>query len=167
VQREGDVAGSATKVQGFLAGLDLGHAGQELLPTTVKSKALQIVDKVVARRKGAEESFDQGGPLLACTVILVAHVSSFQLSAFSFFFRAYVDCVATMIQAGPRSDLLIVGMTCANCAHNVTDALQGVPGVASANVPLATPPKQPRRNPKRSRPRPWLAGGLTSSPDSS
>jgi Cu+-exporting ATPase len=32
--------------------------------------------------------------------------------------------------------LLIAGMTCANCARNVTDALQGVPGVAGANVSL-------------------------------
>ena len=44
--------------------------------------------------------------------------------------------MATMIQAGPRSDLLIAGMNCADCARKVTDALQGVAGVAGANVSL-------------------------------
>jgi len=44
--------------------------------------------------------------------------------------------MATVIQVGPQSDLLIAGMTCANCAHHVTDALQGVAGVASAEVSL-------------------------------
>ena len=41
-----------------------------------------------------------------------------------------------VIQAGPPSDLLIAGMNCANCARSVTDALQGVPGVAIADVSL-------------------------------
>jgi Cu+-exporting ATPase len=40
------------------------------------------------------------------------------------------------IQAGPRSELLVTGMNCANCARHVTDALQGVPGVAGADVSL-------------------------------
>jgi Cu+-exporting ATPase len=44
--------------------------------------------------------------------------------------------MATAIQAGPRSDLLITGMDCANCVRHVTDALQGVPGVRSAAVSL-------------------------------
>jgi len=42
----------------------------------------------------------------------------------------------TAIQAGPRSDLLITGMDCANCVRQVTDALQGVSGVKSAAVSL-------------------------------
>ncbi|MGA2751546.1 MAG: cation-translocating P-type ATPase [Verrucomicrobiota bacterium] len=40
------------------------------------------------------------------------------------------------IQAGPRSELLVTGMNCANCARHVTDALQGVSGVAGADVSL-------------------------------
>jgi Cu+-exporting ATPase len=44
--------------------------------------------------------------------------------------------MAAVIQGGPRSDLLITGMTCGNCARGVTDALQGVAGVASADVSL-------------------------------
>jgi Cu+-exporting ATPase len=44
--------------------------------------------------------------------------------------------MATTIQAGSRSDLLVAGMTCANCARSVTGALQGVAGVASADVSL-------------------------------
>jgi Cu+-exporting ATPase len=44
--------------------------------------------------------------------------------------------MATLIQGGPRSDLLIAGMTCGNCARHVTDALQGVAGVDSAEVSL-------------------------------
>ena len=37
-----------------------------------------------------------------------------------------------------RTDLNIVGMTCAACVSNVEGALQGVPGVLSASVNLAT-----------------------------
>jgi Cu+-exporting ATPase len=44
--------------------------------------------------------------------------------------------MATVIQGGPASDLLIAGMTCSNCARHVTDALQSVAGVASADVSL-------------------------------
>jgi Cu+-exporting ATPase len=44
--------------------------------------------------------------------------------------------MGTAIQGGPDSDLLIAGMTCANCARHVTDALQSVAGVASAEVSL-------------------------------
>jgi P-type Cu+ transporter len=44
--------------------------------------------------------------------------------------------MGTAIQGGPGSDLLIAGMTCANCARQVTDALQSVTGVASAEVSL-------------------------------
>jgi P-type Cu+ transporter len=44
--------------------------------------------------------------------------------------------MASAIQAGPRSDLLIAGMTCADCARHVTDALQGVAGVSGAKVSL-------------------------------
>jgi P-type Cu+ transporter len=44
--------------------------------------------------------------------------------------------MASAIQAGPRSDLLITGMNCADCARHVTDALQRVSGVASADVSL-------------------------------
>ncbi len=44
--------------------------------------------------------------------------------------------MASAIQAGPRSELLIAGMTCSNCARNATDALQSVAGVASASVSL-------------------------------
>lgn len=35
-----------------------------------------------------------------------------------------------------RTELVIRGMNCANCARHVTEALQGVPGVASAQVDL-------------------------------
>jgi Cu+-exporting ATPase len=58
----------------------------------------------------------------------------FQLSAFSF--HPYLEAMATVIQAGPRSDLLIAGMNCADCARKVADALQSVPGVADADVSL-------------------------------
>jgi Cu+-exporting ATPase len=34
------------------------------------------------------------------------------------------------------TELLVTGMNCANCARHVTDALQGVPGVAGADVSL-------------------------------
>lgn len=34
------------------------------------------------------------------------------------------------------ADLAVSGMTCGNCARHVTEAIQGVPGVASANVQL-------------------------------
>jgi Cu+-exporting ATPase len=44
--------------------------------------------------------------------------------------------MASAIQAGPRSDLLITGMNCADCARHVTDALQGVTGVSAAEVSL-------------------------------
>ncbi len=38
----------------------------------------------------------------------------------------------------PRvSELTVTGMTCANCARHVTEALQGVAGVAGAEVSLA------------------------------
>ncbi len=44
--------------------------------------------------------------------------------------------MASAIQAGPQSDLLIAGMNCANCARSVTDALQGVLGVQGVKVSL-------------------------------
>jgi len=44
--------------------------------------------------------------------------------------------MASVIQAGPCSDLLIAGMNCANCARSVTDALLRVAGVAGADVSL-------------------------------
>jgi Cu+-exporting ATPase len=44
--------------------------------------------------------------------------------------------MASAIQAGPRSELLITGMNCADCARHVSDALQGVSGVSSADVSL-------------------------------
>jgi len=44
--------------------------------------------------------------------------------------------MGTAIQGGPGSEMLIAGMTCADCARHVTDALQGVAGVASAEVSL-------------------------------
>ncbi len=44
--------------------------------------------------------------------------------------------MASVIQAGLRTDLLIAGMNCAHCARTVTDALQGVAGVAGARVSL-------------------------------
>ncbi len=44
--------------------------------------------------------------------------------------------MATVIQGGPGNELLIAGMTCAHCARQVTDALQSVAGVASADVSL-------------------------------
>ena len=34
------------------------------------------------------------------------------------------------------TELLVTGMNCANCSRHVTDALQGVPGVAGADVSL-------------------------------
>src|SRR5437660_753957 len=34
------------------------------------------------------------------------------------------------------TELSVTGMTCGNCARHVTEALQGVPGVHSANVSL-------------------------------
>jgi Cu+-exporting ATPase len=40
------------------------------------------------------------------------------------------------IQDAPRSELVITGMTCANCARHVLDALQSVPGVDRADVSL-------------------------------
>jgi P-type Cu+ transporter len=45
--------------------------------------------------------------------------------------------VETAIQAAPRSELVIAGMTCASCARKVRDALQGVPGVDRVEVGLA------------------------------
>ncbi len=48
--------------------------------------------------------------------------------------------MATVIQGGPATDLLIAGMTCANCARHVTEALQGVAGVANADVSLQDGP---------------------------
>src|SRR2546426_10291522 len=36
----------------------------------------------------------------------------------------------------PVTELAITGMTCANCARHVTEAIQGVPGVRSATVVL-------------------------------
>jgi Cu+-exporting ATPase len=44
--------------------------------------------------------------------------------------------MATAIQAAPRSELVINGMTCSNCARHVLDALQSVPGVDRAEVAL-------------------------------
>ena len=42
-----------------------------------------------------------------------------------------------VLEAAPLvTELLVTGMNCANCARHVTDALQGVPGVASADVSL-------------------------------
>lgn len=38
--------------------------------------------------------------------------------------------------SAPRTELAVRGMTCSNCARHVTDALQAVPGVASASVSL-------------------------------
>src|SRR5579862_7880390 len=38
--------------------------------------------------------------------------------------------------AATSTELAIGGMTCANCARHVTEAIQGVPGVAAANVRL-------------------------------
>jgi copper chaperone CopZ len=113
----------------FWPGLTSAMRGQELFPSAVESQALQIVDQVVARRQGAEEGSDQRGPLFARFVILVAHAV-----------LPYPYGMASAIQAGPRSDLLITGMNCANCARNVTDALQGVAGVASADVSLQDGP---------------------------
>src|ERR1700691_2946681 len=40
------------------------------------------------------------------------------------------------IQVAPRSELAITGMTCANCARHVMEALQSVPGVDRAEVAL-------------------------------
>jgi Cu+-exporting ATPase len=44
--------------------------------------------------------------------------------------------MASAIQVAPRSELVITGMTCANCARHVLDALQSVPGVDRAEVAL-------------------------------
>ena len=42
-----------------------------------------------------------------------------------------------VLEAAPRvTELLVTGMNCANCARHVTDALQSVPGVDSADVSL-------------------------------
>jgi len=42
-----------------------------------------------------------------------------------------------VLEAAPLvTELLVTGMNCANCARHVTDALQGVPGVAGADVSL-------------------------------
>lgn len=42
-----------------------------------------------------------------------------------------------IIEAAPgMSNLAVMGMNCANCARHVTEALQGVPGVAAADVSL-------------------------------
>ena len=40
------------------------------------------------------------------------------------------------IQDAPRSELVITGMSCANCARHVLEALQSVPGVDRADVLL-------------------------------
>ena len=39
-------------------------------------------------------------------------------------------------QAPPSTEFAITGMTCANCARHVTEAIQSVPSVASASVQL-------------------------------
>lgn len=44
--------------------------------------------------------------------------------------------MASPIQAAVESELQVGGMNCANCARHVTDALQGVAGVGSADVSL-------------------------------
>jgi P-type Cu+ transporter len=44
--------------------------------------------------------------------------------------------MGSVLQDGPRSDFQIAGMTCANCARHVTDALQRVAGVARVDVSL-------------------------------
>ncbi len=44
--------------------------------------------------------------------------------------------MGTVTQDGPRCELQIAGMTCANCARHVTDALQRVAGVARVDVSL-------------------------------
>ena len=40
------------------------------------------------------------------------------------------------LDAAPVTELLVTGMSCANCARHVTEALQGVAGVDSADVSL-------------------------------
>ena len=40
--------------------------------------------------------------------------------------------------AAAPTELQVEGMTCANCARHVTEAIQGVPGVHSAAVNLET-----------------------------
>ncbi|HEU0010080.1 MAG TPA: cation-translocating P-type ATPase [Verrucomicrobiae bacterium] len=49
-----------------------------------------------------------------------------------------------------RTELSVAGMTCSGCARTVTDALQGVPGVASAAVSLETKSASVRWNPQAS-----------------
>ncbi|HEX4122416.1 MAG TPA: cation-translocating P-type ATPase [Verrucomicrobiae bacterium] len=44
--------------------------------------------------------------------------------------------MASAIQVAPRTDLVITGMNCANCARHVAEALQGVAGVDRADVSL-------------------------------
>jgi Cu+-exporting ATPase len=44
--------------------------------------------------------------------------------------------MASAIQAEPRTDLIVTGMNCANCARHVTEALLHVPGVDRAEVSL-------------------------------
>ncbi len=44
--------------------------------------------------------------------------------------------MSSAIQVAPRSELVITGMTCANCARHVLDALQSVPGVDRVAVAL-------------------------------
>src|SRR4051794_28406619 len=39
-------------------------------------------------------------------------------------------------KAAHATELTVEGMTCGNCARHVTEAIQGVPGVASARVVL-------------------------------
>lgn len=53
--------------------------------------------------------------------ILVVHYSS-----------AGLQCRGVSV----RSELIVTGMNCANCARHVTEALQSVPGVATADVSL-------------------------------
>ncbi len=45
--------------------------------------------------------------------------------------------MASAIQVAPRSELVITGMTCSNCARHVLEALQSVPGVDRADVAVA------------------------------
>ena len=46
-----------------------------------------------------------------------------------------------------RTDLAVEGMTCSGCARHVTEALQGVSGVASATVELEAKRASVRWNP--------------------
>jgi cation transport ATPase len=46
------------------------------------------------------------------------------------------------------TELLVTGMTCQNCARTVTDAIQDVPGVHSATVPLENMRATVRWNPE-------------------